>query len=61
MAAHLAKVRREGWGMGLPTSKILNVRLVATSDPLTPSGSQGWAYSKTTGEFIINHASYSSW
>ena len=33
----------------------------ATSVPLSPSGPQGWAYSKVTGEFIINHASYSSW
>ena len=38
-----------------------DVRVVATSDPLSPSGPKGWAYSKTTGEFIINHANYCTW
>ena len=27
-----------------------DINRTATSDPLTPSGSQGWAYSKTTGD-----------
>ena len=37
-----------------------NIRATA-DDPLSPSGPDGWTYSKTTGEFIINHVSYSSW
>ena len=29
--------------------------------PLSAGGPEGWKYSRGTGEFIINHASYSSW
>jgi general secretion pathway protein G len=38
-----------------------DINASATSGSLSPSGTQGWAYNKTTGEFIINHTSYSSW
>jgi len=38
-----------------------SVRIQTSGNPLTPSGSQSWAYDNTTGEFIINHASYARW
>lgn len=37
------------------------VRLQTTGAALTASGGQSWAYDNVSGEFIINHASYSSW
>ncbi len=37
------------------------VRVSTAGSPLNPSGSAGWAYDKFTGEFIINHTSYSNW
>jgi len=37
------------------------VRIVTTSDPLTPSGTQSWAYSSASGEFIVNHAAGVNW
>ena len=33
----------------------------STADPITPLGTQGWAYNATTGEFVINHASCITW
>lgn len=31
-------------------------------NPITaPTGTQGWAYNETTGEFVVNHASCLSW
>lgn len=39
-----------------------NSNVVASSaSPITPSGTAGWAYNETTGEFIVNHSSCSSW
>lgn len=32
-----------------------------SSDPISPAGSQGWAYNETTGEFVINHSSCLDW
>ena len=33
----------------------------STADPITPVGTQGWAYNATTGEFVINHPSCITW
>lgn len=33
----------------------------STADPITASGTQGWAYNATTGEFVVNHSSCLSW
>ena len=41
-------------------NKNANVR-ASTDDPNTPSGSEGWAYNQTTGEFTVNHAAGSAW
>lgn len=42
-------------------NKNASVRVVTdNANPLAPSGSEGWAFNAQTGEFIINHASYSS-
>jgi len=30
-------------------------------DPITASGTQGWAYNATTGEFVVNHSSCITW
>ena len=33
-----------------------------TGNPIaTPSGTAGWAYNETTGEFVINHSACISW
>ncbi len=37
------------------------VRIQATGAALSASGAQSWAYDNQSGEFIVNHASYSSW
>lgn len=38
-----------------------NVRVVNAGTALSVSGTEGWAYDNTTGEIILNHASYSAW
>jgi general secretion pathway protein G len=43
-----------------PSSPIGNTNgtvRMGTTDPLTASGTEGWAYNGTTGEFVCNHAS----
>ena len=37
------------------------VRIQITGAALTASGTEGWAYDNTTGECVINHASYITW
>lgn len=48
-----------------PTCQVGNlnsdVTVTGSPDPLSPSGPQGWRYSKVTGQFIINHADYATW
>lgn len=49
-----------------PTVQVTGTNLnnsvaTSTADPIAPSGTQGWAYNATTGEFIINHASCITW
>lgn len=37
------------------------VRVVSDGNPLSPSGAQGWAYNRQTGQFIVNDASGANW
>ncbi len=47
-----------------PTIEVGNngstVRVATAGTALSASGAQSWAYDNVSGEFIINHASYSS-
>ena len=46
----------------VPTSNQNNTVVANTGDPISaPSGTAGWAYNDTTGEFVINHAACLSW
>lgn len=38
-----------------------DVHVAGSDAPLSASGDKGWRYSRKTGEFIINHAKFSSW
>jgi general secretion pathway protein G len=39
-----------------------NTVVANTGNPITtPSGTAGWAYNETTGEFVINHSACISW
>lgn len=37
------------------------VRVETSGSALTVSGTQSWAYDNSTGEFIVNDSSFSSW
>lgn len=37
------------------------VRIQTSGAALTPSGAQSWAYDTITGQFIVNHATGSTW
>ena len=41
------------------TNNNANIREI--SGPFTPSGTQGWAYNATSGDFYVNHADGSTW
>ena len=43
------------------TNNNATVRALKTLDPFTPSGTEGWAYNATTGEFYVNHTDGSTW
>ena len=46
----------------VPTANQNNTVVANTGDPITaPSGTAGWAYNETTGEFVINHTACLSW
>jgi general secretion pathway protein G len=39
-----------------------NTVVANTGNPITtPSGTAGWAYNETTGEFVINHSACITW
>lgn len=38
-----------------------NIRELTGTDPFVATGTQGWAYNATTGEFFVNHADGSGW
>ncbi len=48
-----------------PQSEIGNtgnsIRVQTTGAALSASGTESWAYDNSTGQFIVNHASGSSW
>lgn len=37
------------------------VRIVTGNAALTASGTESWAYNSTTGQFVVNHASFIAW
>jgi len=37
------------------------VRVVNDANPLTPAGTESWAYNRQTGQFIVNHAAGTGW
>ena len=39
----------------------VTVRVQTTGSAITASGTEAWAYDSTTGEIVVNHASYISW
>lgn len=43
------------------TNNNATVRALKTTDPFTPSGTEGWAYNAITGEFYVNHTDGSTW
>jgi len=46
----------------VPTSNQNNTVVANSGNPITtPTGTAGWAYNDTTGEFVVNHASCLSW
>ena len=57
----LSQVLREPFPTCSVGNKNNNVWVQSNGTPLLPSGGQGWAYDKVTGEFIINHSDYGSW
>lgn len=38
-----------------------NVRVATAGTALTATGTEGWAYDNSTGEFVINDATYLAW
>lgn len=38
-----------------------NVRVETSGTALTASGTEGWAYDNSTGEFVINDGTYITW
>lgn len=46
----------------VPSSNQNNAVVSNSGNPITtPSGTSGWAYNETTGEFVINHAACIGW
>jgi general secretion pathway protein G len=43
------------------TSTNNNANIRELTGAFTPSGTQGWAYNATSGDFYVNHADGSSW
>lgn len=43
------------------TNNNANVREFTGTGAFTATGTQGWAYNATTGDFYVNHADGSSW
>jgi general secretion pathway protein G len=38
-----------------------SIRVATAGTALTASGTESWAYDNTSGEFVVNHATYVSW
>ncbi len=47
--------------VGPTTNHNDNVRIVSDANPLSPSGTEGWAYNRQTGQFIVNEATGANW
>jgi type II secretory pathway pseudopilin PulG len=46
----------------VPSTHQNNLVTANTGNPITtPSGTSGWAYNESTGEFVINHAACLNW
>ncbi len=46
----------------VPTANQNNTVVANTGNPIaTPTGTAGWAYNETTGEFVVNNAACISW
>ena len=46
----------------VPSENQNNTVVANTDNPIsTPSGSAGWAYNESTGEFVINHKTCLTW
>ena len=43
------------------SNKNANVRVQTAGTALAASGSEGWAYDNSTGEFVVNDATYLVW
>lgn len=47
--------------VGPPSNHNEDVRVVNDGSPLSASGTQGWAYNRQTGQFIVNDAVGANW
>lgn len=47
--------------VGPPSNHNEDVRVVSDGSPLSASGTQGWAYNRQTGQFIVNDAVGANW
>ena len=47
--------------VGATTNHNDSVRVVNDANPLSPSGTEGWAYNRQTGQFIVNEATGANW
>ena len=47
--------------VGAPTNHNDEVRVVNDASPLAASGTQGWAYNRQTGQFIVNEPTGANW
>ena len=46
----------------IPAANQNNTVVANTGNPIaTPTGTAGWAYNETTGEFVINHSACLAW
>lgn len=47
--------------VGPTTNQNDNVRIATGASALAASGTEGWAYNSTTGQFVVNTTTYLAW
>jgi general secretion pathway protein G len=47
--------------VGAATNQNDNVRIATGNTTIVASGTEGWAYNSTTGQFVVNTAAYLTW
>lgn len=47
--------------VGPTANQNTDIRIATAGTPLAASGSQGWAYDSTSGQFVVNSATFINW